>query len=104
MLRGVDLPSTMDWGDVRSHAHGKDRQIRGDLGRGWREQRLALANLRLQWGFREGSRGGSVLVFAVGPRFCKRIQTWSSIDGSDVSDADGFTLMPLRHLLRRRSG
>ena len=48
--------------------------------------------------------GGSVLVFAVGPRSYKRIQTWSSIDGSDVSDADGFTLMPLRHLLRRRSG
>ena len=50
------------------------------------------------------ARGGSVLVFAVDPRFCKRIQTRPSIDGSDVSDADGCAPMPLGHLLIRRSG
>ena len=44
------------------------------------------------------------MVFAVDPRFCKRIQTRPSIDGNDVSNADGFAHMPLRHLLTRRSG
>ena len=44
MLRGVDYPSIMDWGDGRPFAHGKDSQIRGDLGEVRRERRLALAN------------------------------------------------------------